>query len=78
MAVETLPFAGLSELPLNDWRAAAKLIDHTLLKADATPQEIETLCKEARDNHFAAVCINPPFVKQCAELRDTRGLTSMT
>jgi deoxyribose-phosphate aldolase len=46
----------------------AGYIDHTLLKPDATPQEIEKLCKEAREFHFAAVCVNPPFVKQCAEL----------
>lgn len=45
----------------------AGYIDHTLLKADATPAEIEKLCKEAREFHFAAVCVNPPFVKQCAE-----------
>lgn len=46
----------------------AGYIDHTLLKADATPAEIEKLCQEARQHHFAAVCVNPPFVKQCAEL----------
>lgn len=46
----------------------AGYIDHTLLKAEATPAEIEKLCKEARDYHFAAVCVNPPFVKQCADL----------
>lgn len=49
-------------------RDIAGYIDHTLLKPDATPAEIEKLCREARDNHFAAVCINPPFVKQCADL----------
>lgn len=46
----------------------AGYIDHTLLKPEATPAEIEKLCKEAREFHFAAVCVNPPFVKQCAEL----------
>ncbi len=46
----------------------AKYIDHTLLKPDATPQEIEKLCKEAREYGFAAVCVNPPFVKQCDDL----------
>jgi deoxyribose-phosphate aldolase len=40
----------------------AALIDHTLLKADATRQEIEKLCKEARDFGFATVCINPCWV----------------
>ncbi len=46
----------------------ARYIDHTLLKPEATPTEIERLCKEAREYHFAAVCVNPPFVKLCAEL----------
>jgi deoxyribose-phosphate aldolase len=45
-----------------------KFIDHTLLKPEATPAEIEKLCKEAKEYHFAAVCVNPPFVKQCAAL----------
>lgn len=40
----------------------AGLIDHTLLKADATAQEIEKLCQEARDFHFATVCVNPTWV----------------
>ncbi len=46
----------------------ARLIDHTLLKPDATTAEIEKLCREAKEYHFAAVCVNPPFVKQCADL----------
>jgi deoxyribose-phosphate aldolase len=40
----------------------AGLIDHTLLKPDATAQEIEKLCREAMDFHFATVCINPTWV----------------
>ncbi len=46
----------------------AKYIDHTLLKPDATPTEIERLCMEAKQYHFAAVCVNPPFVRLCADL----------
>jgi deoxyribose-phosphate aldolase len=38
------------------------LIDHTLLKADATRQEIEKLCMEAHDFGFATVCVNPCWV----------------
>ncbi len=50
----------------------AKFIDHTLLKPDATQVEIAKLCTEAKEFHFAAVCVNPPFVKQCADaLRGT-------
>jgi len=40
----------------------APLIDHTLLKATANSEQIETLCKEANTYQFASVCINPVFV----------------
>jgi deoxyribose-phosphate aldolase len=46
----------------------AALIDHTLLKADATMQEIETLCREAKELGFATVCINPTWVETAAKL----------
>jgi deoxyribose-phosphate aldolase len=42
----------------------ARRIDHTLLKADATPAQIDTLCDEAIEHGFATVCINPRFVPQ--------------
>lgn len=38
------------------------LIDHTLLKADATPDQVATLCHEARDHGFASVCVNSAWV----------------
>lgn len=40
----------------------ARLIDHTLLRADATREEIVKLCREARQYHFASVCVNPYWV----------------
>jgi deoxyribose-phosphate aldolase len=46
----------------------AKMIDHTLLKPDATQQEIAQLCFEARKYGFASVCVNPTWVPLCAEL----------
>ena len=46
----------------------ARLIDHTLLKPDATPDQIAQLCFEARKHGFASVCINPAWVKLCAQL----------
>lgn len=49
-------------------QSLAKLIDHTLLKPDATQQEIAQLCFEARKYGFASVCINPTWVSLCAEL----------
>ncbi len=45
-----------------------KYIDHTLLKPDATEEQIRRLCNEAKDFHFAAVCVNPTWVKSCAEI----------
>lgn len=45
----------------------ASIIDHTILKADATPDEIIKLCSEADKYKFASVCINPCFVKLAAE-----------
>ncbi len=44
-----------------------KYIDHTLLKADASIAAIKKLCAEAKEYDFASVCVNPGFVKLCAE-----------
>ena len=44
----------------------ARLIDHTLLKAGATPAEIERLCREALLYRFASVCVNPAYVPLAA------------
>lgn len=44
-----------------------KYIDHTNLKANATGDDIKKLCKEARDNHFEAVCVNPYYVSLAKE-----------
>jgi deoxyribose-phosphate aldolase len=46
----------------------AGMIDHTLLKPDATQQEIAQLCFEARKHNFASVCVNPTWVSLCAQL----------
>ena len=46
----------------------AKMIDHTLLKPDATSDQIAQLCYEARKYGFASVCVNPTHVPLCAEL----------
>lgn len=50
----------------------ASMIDHTLLKPEACIAEVEKLCKEAKENNFKAVCINPFYVKACKRfLKDT-------
>ena len=46
-----------------DW---ASLIDHTLLKPEATEDDIKHLCEEAARFHFASVCVNPTWVKASA------------
>lgn len=43
----------------------ARLIDHTLLKPDATSADIERLCAEAAEHRFFAVCVNPVWVPLC-------------
>jgi deoxyribose-phosphate aldolase len=49
-------------------QSIAGMIDHTLLKPDATPDKIAALCAEALQYHFASVCVNPTNVRQCAQL----------
>ena len=51
-----------------DWKAAARLIDHTLLKPEGTREQIEKLCREAAKYEFASVCINPVWVALAAQL----------
>ena len=49
-------------------RDIARRIDHTLLKPEATREQIEALCREAREHGFATVCVNPTWVSLCASL----------
>ena len=53
---------------LPDDLSTAQYIDHTLLKQDATHDQVTQLCKEAHEYKFASVCVNPTNVKLCAEL----------
>ncbi len=46
--------------------AIARMIDHTLLKPDATAAEIDTVCREALKHGFASVCVNPHWVVRVA------------
>jgi deoxyribose-phosphate aldolase len=48
----------------HDW---ASLIDHTLLKPEATESDIRKLCDEAAQFGFASVCVNPSWVKKASE-----------
>ncbi len=61
------------------WRHAdvaaelAGMIDHTLLKPEATSAQIDALCQEACTHHFFSVCVNPRYVLRCAETLKDRG-----
>jgi len=46
----------------------ARMIDHTLLRPEATAADIEKLCEEARRHGFYSVCVNPTYVAQCRTL----------
>ena len=48
-------------------KSIAAMIDHTLLKPDASAEQIARLCAEAREYSFASVCVNPSYVPQCAQ-----------
>ncbi|MDA8229326.1 MAG: deoxyribose-phosphate aldolase [Desulfitobacterium hafniense] len=52
----------------------AKMIDHTLLRPEATEKEIVQLCHQARQHGFANVCINPAYVRTAAKLLHGTGI----
>ncbi|AYA77077.1 deoxyribose-phosphate aldolase [Bacillus sp. Y1] len=56
----------------------AKMIDHTLLKAEATKDQIEQLCAEAKEYQFASVCVNPTWVAYASELLKGTGVDVCT
>ncbi|MCC7042855.1 MAG: deoxyribose-phosphate aldolase [Acidobacteria bacterium] len=70
--------AGATRLGVNASGGApngvAGFIDHTMLKPDATRAEIEKLCREAAEFHFATVCVNPVWVSLCASLLEGSGV----
>jgi deoxyribose-phosphate aldolase len=70
--------AGATRLGLHATGGAAgsvsAMIDHTLLKPDATRADIEKLCREAAEFHFATVCVNPTWVATAAALLRGSGV----
>src|SRR5499427_3519694 len=70
--------AGASRIGLHATGGAAGgvagMIDHTLLKPDATRSDIEKLCREAAQFHFATVCVNPGWVALAANLLRGSGV----
>ena len=72
MRVGALP--GVGEVPAD----LAKLIDHTLLKAEATRDEVVKLCEEARKYKFASVCVNTTWVPLCKAMLANSGVMVCT
>src|SRR5690606_30297826 len=62
----------------NSVAAIHQMIDHTLLKADTTSEQIEQLCQEAREFQFATVCVNPNYVSKCVDLLKDTGVKVCT
>nr|WP_039809803.1 deoxyribose-phosphate aldolase [Jeotgalibacillus malaysiensis] len=56
----------------------AKMIDHTLLKPEATKEQITNLCEEAAEHGFMSVCVNPYWVKLSSELLQTTDVKVCT
>jgi deoxyribose-phosphate aldolase len=55
-------------------RDLASLIDHTLLKPEATEEQIRKLCAEAAEFRFKTVCVQPTWVRLCASLLSGSGV----
>ncbi len=56
----------------------ARMIDHTLLKPEATEEQVAELCREAATYCFASVCVNPIWVELCAKLLRRSGVKVCT
>lgn len=56
----------------------ARTIDHTLLRPDATINQIHVLVEEAKQHRFFSVCVNPSYVATCAELLKGSGVQVCT
>jgi len=57
-----------------DKKSLARLIDHTLLRADATRDDIRRLCQEAKKFDFWSVCVNPTYVRLATEVLKRTGV----
>jgi deoxyribose-phosphate aldolase len=64
-------------VPASGGTSVAKLIDHTLLKPDATRADLVKLCEEARQHRFASVCINTTWVPLAVELLKGSGVMTI-
>lgn len=66
--INTVSAEQLHGIVVEDPRQVARVIDHTLLKPQSTVAQVEHLCTEAIEHHFASICIQPTHVKRVAGL----------
>jgi deoxyribose-phosphate aldolase len=67
--------AAFSAQALASWQALAAIIDHTLLKPDATRAQVETLCKEAIRYRFACAMVNPVWASTAVSILSGSGVS---
>jgi deoxyribose-phosphate aldolase len=63
-----------AKVDANNWQAVAKIIDHTLLKAEATADQVARLCDEAREFGFGAVMVNACNIAECVSKLEGSGV----
>ena len=66
MSVDSAVLSGVPLALMSDWRSAAQIIDHTLLKPEATRSDVLALCTEAANYGFHTVVVNPVYVTLAA------------
>jgi len=67
--------ATMTSINASDWRSVARIIEHTLLRPEATPEQVKKLCGEARDHEFGVAMVNAchvELVRDCLRGSDTR------
>ncbi|GHS92636.1 deoxyribose-phosphate aldolase [Synergistales bacterium] len=69
MGADTAPASGINSADL------AKYIDHTLLKPEASLNEVKKICDEAKKYNFASVCVNTNYIKFVADSLEGSGVT---
>ena len=65
--LKTMQNQGGVSASFNTAGSVAGMIDHTLLKQNASEEQIKKLCQEAKEYHFCSVCVNPCYVPLCYE-----------
>ena len=65
--LKTMQNHGGVSASFNTAGSVAGMIDHTLLKQNASEEQIKKLCQEAKEYHFCSVCVNPCYVPLCYE-----------